>query len=142
MTPSLMAEATDLQMNGSTAPALREVDVLIVDDEADVRETLEIVLRDEGFTVATAADGHDALELLHGLDCRLILLDLMMPGMSGWQFQAALQCVPLLKDVPLFIVSGTDDVAEQARRLGVTGWFTKPVPLDQLLKTIHSIARE
>jgi CheY-like chemotaxis protein len=109
--------------------------VLVVDDDPDVRNVLTLFLQAEGFRVATAADGLEALEYLHRGEVRpdLILLDLAMPRMGGVQFrQAQLQNADLAK-IPVVVVSASTE----AGSLGVPH-FCKPVPFEQLLEAVKS----
>ena len=90
-------------------------EVLVVEDDADLRESLSQALRDHGFTVTQAADGQQALDLLKsGIRPGVILLDLMMPVLSGWEFRDALREDPELAKIPQLIVSAFVDETEQA----------------------------
>jgi CheY-like chemotaxis protein len=110
--------------------------VMVVDDDADIRETLGDLLVDEGYEVESAAGGREALELLrNGARPGVILLDLMMPEMNGWQFRAAQLDDPALAGVPVVVVSALSDVAGRASALGVP-YLAKPIDLDQLLSTV------
>jgi len=110
--------------------------ILIVDDDADIVETVQIILEMHGYRVLTAGDGRRALELLQGAEPpSLILLDLMMPDMNGAQFRAAQLRDPALSAIPVVAVSGDGSVREKAAVLGVDG-IAKPVALDTLLETV------
>lgn len=112
---------------------------MIVDDEPDIRETLAEILRDEGMQVETAEDGADALEKLRGLAaCRIILLDLMMPGMNGWQFRERQRQDPRLSRIPVLLLSGSAQLEEEASSLGALDCFTKPVELNRLIDLIKN----
>lgn len=118
---------------------LLKIDVMIVDDEPDIRETLAEILRDEGMQVETAEDGADALEKLRGLAaCRIILLDLMMPGMNGWQFRERQRQDPRLSRIPVLLLSGSAQLEEEASSLGALDCFTKPVELNRLIDLIKN----
>src|SRR5438445_6065998 len=81
--------------------------VLIVDDDADVRDAMEFLLRSEGYRTVTAADGDDALTKLRaGLEPCLILLDLMMPWKDGFQFRREQMRDPRLSAIPVVVLSG------------------------------------
>ena len=83
----------------------------VVDDDPDMREALRLVLELRGYSVEEAADGQRALELLRSNPgCCLILLDLMMPGMNGWQFRKAQQEAPELAAIPVVVLSAMRDV--------------------------------
>jgi PAS domain S-box-containing protein len=103
--------------------------ILIVDDESDVRMLLEELIQGEGYDVATAADGAEALEYLRTattLPC-LILLDLVMPNVDGWQFVEARGREPRLVDIPVVLISGQVAARETARALGLAGYLEKPI---------------
>ena len=110
--------------------------VLIVEDDRDTREMLERFLQLEGFDVRTAANGEVALTTLRsdGRPC-VILLDLMMPVMNGWQFREAQQQDPSLAAIPVIVVTAAGPQAH-IPAIHANGWLPKPVDLEQLLATI------
>jgi CheY-like chemotaxis protein len=110
--------------------------VLIVEDDRDTREMLERFLQFEGFEVRTAADGEAALHVLHttGSPC-VILLDLMMPVMNGWQFREAQAQDPDLANIPVVVVTAAGSRAD-IPTIQADAWLSKPVDLDKLLTTI------
>ncbi|MEO6238354.1 MAG: response regulator [Vicinamibacterales bacterium] len=116
--------------------------VMIVEDDPDTREMLERFLELEGFDVRTAANGQIALESLradNGLS--VILLDLMMPVMNGWQFREAQAGDPRLARIPVVVVSAAgarDDIPA----IAADAWLSKPVDLDRLLATIGSVCKD
>jgi CheY-like chemotaxis protein len=116
--------------------------VLVVDDDADVREGLELLLGRHGYTVATAADGASALEHLRTQPPPgLILLDLMMPLMNGIEFESTLRADPLWSRIPIVVITGAGArVADRvsAMRLEV---IAKPFDVPALLATISRCCR-
>ena len=109
--------------------------ILVVEDNDDVRDMMAITLELEGHRVFTAANGRQALVLLEsGIDPRLILMDLMMPVMNGWQLRAALQEDPRFKDIPVVVISATglDTVAQ----LDAGMYLPKPIDIDTLLDVV------
>ena len=112
--------------------------ILIVEDDADLREALSDVLRDEGYEVTSAADGQEALDRLRR-EARpsLILLDLTMPVMSGWQFRAEQSRDPDLSEIPVVVLSAGEHLAEQMIAIGIDEFVHKPIELDHLLKKIE-----
>ncbi len=113
--------------------------ILIVEDDRDLREALSQILRDEGYEVAGAAHGREALELLRG-DFRrpaLILLDLTMPVMNGWQFRSHQRRDPELSGIPVVVLSAGDHLAEQMESLEIEEYVSKPIDLVQLLAMIE-----
>ena len=121
-----------------TEAIARERRVLVVEDDPDVRSMISILLGLEGYDVSSAENGQEALDLLHaGQRPQLILLDLMMPVMNGWQFRAAQVRDPELADIPAVVISGGDRIAEHTRALGATDYLRKPIDLDVLLATVQ-----
>lgn len=113
--------------------------ILFVEDDADIRDTLADVLEEDGYTVKSAGNGQEALDLLHGgLRPSLILLDLMMPIMNGWQFRAAQIKEPDLAAIPVVVVSAGANIEQSAAGLAATGFVKKPVVLEQLLTAVRN----
>jgi len=113
--------------------------VLVVDDDTDTREAMKSVLELHGYSVVTAADGSEALvRLRNGLKPCLILLDLMMPGMDGFQFVNEKRQDPCISAIPVVIYSGHHDAKSDAARLGAEGYFQKPVEVQSLLNLVET----
>ncbi|HLL02358.1 MAG TPA: response regulator [Myxococcaceae bacterium] len=111
--------------------------LLVIDDDHDILLSLQDVLEVEGYRVITASSGREALEYLReGLRPDLILLDLMMPEVSGWAFRARQRVDPAVASIPVVVVSGQGLSAQQVSQLGVAGYLPKPVDLDMLLDTV------
>jgi CheY-like chemotaxis protein len=112
--------------------------IMVVDDDADIRETVADVLQDEGYAVELAANGREVLEHLHASTRLpdLILLDLMMPELDGWGVLAELEKVPRLASIPVVVFSAyaSDDTSVAA--LKVRGFVRKPLRLEDLLDVI------
>ncbi len=116
--------------------------VLLVEDDPDTRTVMNTVLRLSGFEVETATDGHEALDQLRAEPKpSVILLDLMMPGMDGWQFREAQRRDPALADIPVVLVSATDDLHDQARALGADTYLQKPVVFGDMLDLLKRYER-
>jgi CheY-like chemotaxis protein len=102
--------------------------ILVVEDEADTREMLVMILGLYGFPTAAASNGQEALEYLRTHEPpKLILLDLMMPVMDGVEFRTAQLADPRLAHIPVVVVSGIHDSAQRARDLGAIDYLEKPV---------------
>jgi CheY-like chemotaxis protein len=125
------------------ADKLARPSVLVVDDNDDIRTTIRDILEDQGFTVACAANGREALEMLLRDERKpaLILLDLTMPEMDGWTFRQEQQKVPRLAQIPVVLFSGHHDAAQAAQSLNVAALMTKPLRLDGLVTLVEQLSR-
>ena len=112
-------------------------DVLIVDDDPDIRDAVGECLRYEGYDVHSAADGRDALDRLeYGLRPAVILLDLMMPVLNGFDVLEALKARPEWKSIPVVIVSANRGY-EAEDLSGAVSILRKPVNVDRLLAAVE-----
>jgi CheY-like chemotaxis protein len=112
--------------------------ILVVEDDLATREALHLVLTTEGYSVLTAGDGRDALEQLRNGVCPgLILLDLMMPGMDGWQFRHEQQRDSRLADIPVIVCSATLGAKYRTAELQAQAYLEKPFEPRQLLLLIR-----
>lgn len=110
--------------------------IFIVEDDPDTREMLGRFLELEGYAVETAANGRQALDRLsRGLRVSVILLDLMMPVMDGWQFRRAQVQDRELARIPVIVVSAAG--RERLRQVSADAYVSKPVDLEELLKQIN-----
>jgi CheY-like chemotaxis protein len=115
--------------------------ILIVEDDADLRDMMAQLLTLEGFKTETVANGRDALEYLQkGDPPDLILLDLMMPVMDGWEFRRRQREDPALADVPVVVLSALDQT--RAADLGGTAFLKKPLDFDRLLELVRQHCRD
>ena len=107
--------------------------VLVVDDDPDIRETLRFVLEDAGYPVYSAENGREALEILSCSELPgLILLDLMMPVMSGDELLKALKAVKALAQIPVAVVTASGAPMPPL----ASNLLKKPVDLDVLLRIV------
>lgn len=112
--------------------------VLIVEDDAFVAETMAEVLRDEGYDVAVAADGQQALDwLANNAAPDLILLDLWMPNVDGEEFRQRQLANPALAAIPVVVVSAAADARKRAQALGAATVLQKPIDLTRLLDVVE-----
>jgi CheY-like chemotaxis protein len=113
--------------------------LLVVDDDADLREALEEVLRDAGYEVLGATNGKHALEVLATAQPLpgLVLLDMMMPVLDGAGFARAMREVPAWKDIPVLVFSASANARQVAEELGACGHLRKPVDVDTLLDAVR-----
>jgi CheY-like chemotaxis protein len=108
--------------------------VLVVDDDPGVLEVLVELLGSEGMEVRTAANGLDGLrEMRLEPNPSAVLLDLHMPVMDGYQFRAEQLRDPALRAIPVILYSGHHDVGEAAARMGIEGYFQKPIDIRRIL---------
>lgn len=127
---------TAAQMEHAPAPPVQPTQtVLIVDDDADIRAVLSEFLESEGYAVATAGNGRDALDYLRQHPTTsLILLDLMMPIMNGYQFIAARALDATVSAIPVVVMTARGAVGHGLS--GVTRVLPKPMDLDDLLASL------
>jgi CheY-like chemotaxis protein len=112
--------------------------VLIVEDDADLREMMAQLLTLEGFRSETAANGREALDYLHVRPRPdVILLDLMMPIMDGWEFRKRQQDDPALADVPVIVLTALDQAQARASELEGVSFLKKPLDFDRLLELVR-----
>ncbi len=113
--------------------------IFIVEDDVDVRETLAEVLTEEGYKTHTFSEGRAALDHLRagGPYPALILLDLMMPNMDGWEFRAEQRRSTDINKVPTVILSADGNVEENMASLQADGYLRKPVHIQRLLETVE-----
>jgi two-component system chemotaxis response regulator CheY len=105
--------------------------ILMVDDDPDIRDALRGILEDEGYSVEEAANGREALTLLEKVTPCVILLDLMMPVMDGFQFLEAVSGTPRASLPVIVLTAQPSGALQDVRKV-----LHKPVPLDVLLASI------
>jgi CheY-like chemotaxis protein len=116
--------------------------ILVAEDDDAVRETMCDILEGEGYRVATAASGAEALGILRSVSARpsVILLDLMMPGMDGWTFREAQMADSRLHAIPVIVMSGDANLDAKAVALRAAGHLKKPMGLAALLDGVAAYA--
>jgi CheY-like chemotaxis protein len=111
--------------------------ILVVEDNADVRGALAALLEGEGYSVVEAEHGLAALKQLRGSAAFcLILLDLFMPTMNGWEFRAEQMRDPGLAGIPVIVITADAAARRNAEALGVAECMTKPVDFERLLALV------
>lgn len=118
--------------------ARTEAPVLVIDDDATVRQLMVRHLEREGFEVVTADNGITGLALARDLHPSAITLDVMMPELDGWTVLSALKGDPALSDIPVVLVSIVDD-KHRGYMLGATDYLVKPVDRDKLVSTLRAL---
>src|SRR5215207_6249845 len=105
------------------------MEILVIDDETSIRDILTEILEDEGYAVVTAANGLEAINVLQHRNespC-VILLDLMMPVMTGWEFRKQQQQDPALAAIPVVVLSAKQNIKTEAAALGAAAHIPKPI---------------
>ncbi len=125
----------------STTPPLSNRRIMIVDDQPSIRGVLRLALQEAGAVVSEAPDGEAAVRLTHTEAPELLLLDLAMPGMDGWQVLLQLRQSPHTATIPVVLETSAEDYAtyERARNLGVAAFVSKPFRLLELIETCRRI---
>lgn len=111
--------------------------MLVVDDQEAIRDTLQVALDDEGFSVECAANGREALEILERWKPCVILLDLMMPVMDGRQFCAEQKRTG--DRTPVVLLSAAGGLQAQAEELCAAAFIAKPFDIDRVVSTIEQV---
>jgi two-component system phosphate regulon response regulator PhoB len=119
-----------------------DIDVLVVDDEKDVVEVVSHFLEEEGYTVHTAYDGEEALEMASG-DVDLIVLDIMLPGVDGYEVCQKLRSRVETEDIPIVFLSAKTEEEDQIEGLMLGGddYLTKPVSPQVLVAHVKAVLR-
>ncbi len=118
-------------------------EILIVEDDPELLEAMSGALESEGFGVGRARHGLEALGLLRaGHRPRVILLDLMMPIMNGWQFRHEQRQDSELAKIPVIVVSAITDSAQHAAWLEADAYVSKPLSLSTLLEMVNRFCRK
>jgi CheY-like chemotaxis protein len=112
--------------------------ILVIDDDSDIREVVGEALAFAGYDVATARDGREGLAQCRAFHPTLILLDLMMPGMTGWEFRAAQLEDAALADIPVLVVTAVGHDPD----IQASAVLAKPFRLDDLLAKVRHFAGE
>ncbi len=114
--------------------------ILIVDDEKPMRHLLSLYLRHAGYTVEEAASGPEALAAVQDKTYTLILLDIMMPEMSGWE---VCERVRKISDIPVIMLTARDEISDKVKGLniGADDYITKPFEKEEMLARVRALLR-
>jgi DNA-binding response OmpR family regulator len=117
--------------------------ILVIDDDADVTALVRAALESGGYEVLVADSGESGLELAYTQHPHLILLDVVMPGINGYQVCQELQ-FGFTKDIPVVFLTGHAGLGDmkEARRSGASGYIVKPFRVDQLLGSVRDLLRD
>ena len=118
-----------------------EYRVLIVDDSKTVVHALKAVLEQAGYATLTASDGEQAIELTRQQKPDVVLMDVIMPGMTGFQATRILHKDPVTSHIPVVIISASEQPSEKAwcKRLGAKGFLPKPIQRGQLFPCLEDV---
>jgi len=118
--------------------------ILIVDDEESIRDLAQIILKDRGYEVITTGSGSKAIEEFQLEQPDLVLLDIRMPGMNGFEVCTVLKRQDFSKEVPvvMFTVSNSEDDRKLAKEAGCNGYFLKPFSSDDLVREVEKYTRK
>ena len=122
--------------NGGGAPR----SILLLDDDPDVQDSISALLAEEGYQVSTSRDGQDALQQLRRRPVDLIIFDLRMPVMDGWQFRNLQRADPMLARIPVIAISA--DGSPQAAAIHADRYLRKPFAPDELLLAVERLLLE
>lgn len=113
--------------------------ILIVDDSPTIRKFLNITLKIKGYEILSAADGMEALELLPNENVNLIITDLNMPNIDGFNLIAKLRENDLYKHIPIIVMSNLSDNEDitRALKLGANSYLLKPFDKDIIIKEVE-----
>ncbi|HXG85844.1 MAG TPA: response regulator [Pyrinomonadaceae bacterium] len=128
------------EQTGASGATQKNKTILVVDDSATVRKLIAGKLEKSGHAVLCAVDGMDALEKIKEVTPDLILLDIVMPQMDGYQVCKLIRGSEKTRNVPVVMISGKDGFFDKVRgrMAGTTGYITKPFGPETLMKTIES----
>jgi DNA-binding response OmpR family regulator len=110
--------------------------ILVVEDDADLLALMEMVLVDAGHRVRTAPEGRAALRAIAAELPDLILLDMRMPGMNGWDFAREFRARHG-RACPIVVVTAAENARRRAEEIGADGWLSKPFAIDDVLATVE-----
>jgi two-component system NtrC family sensor kinase len=125
----------------STSAASLPGRILVVEDDRQIQAIISLLLEDEGYEIVTASDGRQALARLRdGPNPDLIILDLMLPSLDGWEFRTIQRADPALARIPVLAVSA--DSSAKAEAIDATSFLRKPFGAEDLLNRVHQILSE
>ncbi|MEM7348732.1 MAG: response regulator [Chloroflexota bacterium] len=118
------------------------IEILCIDDEIGVVELVELIMQREGIAVQGAGSGSEGLDLMRKNQPKVILLDIMMPDMDGWEVFKTMKADQALKDIPVIILTARDSSFEEIvarERAGVDDYITKPFTPSRLRESIKKV---
>ena len=119
----------------------RQPTILVVEDDEYCRDLLDQILTMHGYSVQAAANGLEGWKLLQSMNPDLILLDMKMPVMNGWEFSRRLK-EQRDRAIPFVIISAAEDIRLRAQETGADGWLEKPFEMDDLLSVVDGFMKK
>lgn len=117
-----------------------EKKILVIEDHPDTLMLMSLVLQREGFNVAQASNGNDALQQLKGgLQPDLVFVDLRMPGCDGIEFMQRFRQMPSFEETPVYVTSGAGDIEDCVKDCGAQGYLEKPIDLAKLIDQVGQV---
>jgi DNA-binding response OmpR family regulator len=110
--------------------------VLVVEDDVRIQRMLRTILQSEQYDVATAGDGRAALDAIRSSPPDLVILDLMLPDIDGWEVMAKVRADSAVAKVPVLVLSAVHDLARESLRIGANDFLRKPFGIDALLDKV------
>jgi CheY-like chemotaxis protein len=129
------------RVNGDGAAHGKRTDILVVDDDPHIRELLQQEFQEAGHSVRLAANGREALEQVRVAKPGLVVLDVMMPEMNGFDVAAVLKNDPETMDIPIIMLSILQD-KERGHRLGIDRYLTKPIDTELLFREVDTLVEQ
>jgi two-component system, chemotaxis family, chemotaxis protein CheY len=134
--------AATIDVIEETAAAIGNLRILTIDDSKTMRDMLMLTLVDAGFDVIQAVDGKDGIDMLERENVDVVITDINMPRMDGYEVVRQLRARPEHKTTPILVLT-TESEAEKkniARAAGATGWLVKPFDPERLIATVRKVA--
>jgi CheY-like chemotaxis protein len=113
--------------------------VLVIEDDKDLRELVAMMLEDAGLCVLAAGNGQEGLDRVQMRMPDLILLDMKMPVMNGWQFAAEFRA-RYGAAAPIVVITAAEHASLRAQEIGAVGWISKPFEMDEFIKQVKALA--
>ncbi|MGD9921731.1 MAG: response regulator [Pseudorhodoplanes sp.] len=126
---------------GQSAPATANLRILTIDDSKTMRDMLMLTLADAGFDVIQAADGKEGVDLLERENVDVVITDINMPRMDGYEVVRQLRARPEHRTTPILVLTTESEAAKKniAREAGATGWLVKPFDPERLVETVRKV---
>ncbi len=115
--------------------------ILVVDDDPIIRDMMRDILDFEGYSISTARNGHEALQMLRSEQDFLVFLDILMPGMSGQELCAALEAEPQLRKRHIIVLMSALDNLEEATSLNADAILQKPFLVEDVINILEPYMR-